>query len=177
MDFSNDLGDATPDTIASVPSNNSVPIWHSSVSSMSPAPPGNDYCQNPFFPSIPLNPHRKSSPASPRLNVGPTDLAVPKVAIPRLATHTSCRARRRSTRACEACRTRKSKCDGVRPTCGQCACHNNRCIYEDVKRIRDKKMLDVLAWRINRYETLLRNMEGDSDPATMRRIRQALKVC
>src|ERR1700733_6475575 len=29
--------------------------------------------------------------------------------------------RRKTTIACELCRVRKSKCDGVRPTCGPCS--------------------------------------------------------
>lgn len=179
MDPSNVLGDSTPDTNTSVPSNNSGnsgPVWLSSMSSMSPPPPENVYGQNPFFPPMPANRPWDNPPTSPRSNTGPADPVVHKVAIPRLAAPTSSRGRRRSARACEACRTRKTKCDGVRPTCGQCVYHNNPCIYEDVKRVRDQKMLDVLARRVDRYETLLRSLEGDSDPATVRRIRKALKV-
>lgn len=99
-----------------------------------------------------------------------------KVAIPRLAAPTTYRGRRRSARACEPCRQRKIKCDGVRPTCGQCAYHNNRCVYEDVKRVRDQKMLELLSKRAERYESLLRDLEGDVDAPTARRIRKALKV-
>lgn len=99
-----------------------------------------------------------------------------KVAIPRLAPPTTYRGRRRSARACEPCRQRKIKCDGVRPTCGQCAYHNNRCVFEDVKRVRDQKMLELLSKRAERYESLLRDLEGDVDAPTARRIRKALKV-
>ncbi|KAJ5471455.1 hypothetical protein N7530_008812 [Penicillium desertorum] len=75
------------------------------------------------------------------------------------------RRRRRSARACEACRKRKIKCDGSRPVCGQCVDHK-RCKYEDVKRVRDQKMLDILAHRVERYETLLRDLEGEVDAST-----------
>ena len=177
MNSSNVLGDSTPDTNTSVPSNNSGPVWLSSMSSMSPPPPENMYGQNPFYPPMPANPPWENPPASPRSTAGLADPAMHKVAIPRLAAPNSSRGRRRSARACEACRTRKTKCDGTRPTCGQCAYHKNRCTYEDVKRVRDQKMLDVLARRVDRYETLLRSLEGESDPATTRRIRKALKVC
>jgi hypothetical protein len=32
--------------------------------------------------------------------------------------------------ACDECRARKSRCDGIRPTCQSCAFHNVPCIYE-----------------------------------------------
>lgn len=116
---------------------------------------------------------------NPDQRAAPTDYASNnnnKVAIPRLAPPTTHRGRRRSVRACEPCRQRKIKCDGVRPTCGQCAYHNNRCVFEDVKRVRDQKMLELLSKRAERYESLLRDLEGDADAPTARRIRKALKV-
>ncbi|KAJ6012407.1 hypothetical protein N7522_002762 [Penicillium canescens] len=61
-----------------------------------------------------------------------------KVAIPRLAgSKAGFGGRRRSARACEHCRQRKTKCDGQRPTCGQCVKCNHQCSYEDVKRPKD----------------------------------------
>ncbi|KAJ5300463.1 sugar transporter [Penicillium atrosanguineum] len=174
MNSSNVLGDSTPDTNTSVPSSHTGPLWLSSMSSMSPPPPENIYGQNVFYPPMPANRSWENPSASPRSTARLADPAVHKVAIPRLAAPTGIRGRRRSARACEACRTRKTKCDGARPTCGQCAYHKNRCAYEDVKRVRDQKMLDVLARRVDRYETLLRSLEGESDPATTRRIRKAL---
>ena len=32
--------------------------------------------------------------------------------------------------ACDECRARKSRCDGVRPTCQSCTFHGVPCIYE-----------------------------------------------
>lgn len=165
-----------PDAASSVPSNNSG-VWMSSVGSMSPSLQENIYQGQPsLFPPILVNTPWENTPISPKTNAAP-GLSAPKVAIPRLSAPTATRGRRRSARACEACRTRKTKCDGVRPTCGQCTYHGNRCTYEDVKRVRDQKMLDVLARRVDRYETLLRSLEEESDPATTRRIRKTLKVC
>ncbi|CEJ55099.1 hypothetical protein PMG11_01376 [Penicillium brasilianum] len=145
--------------------------------------------------NFPLNSHvRNPSAHLPHLSyppaMGPSGFSNPdqrvapprgnvvnnKVAIPRLAAPTTSRGRRRSVRACESCRQRKIKCDGVRPTCGQCTYHNDRCQYEDVKRVRDQKMLELLAKRTERYESLLRDLEGDVDAPTARRIRKALKV-
>lgn len=112
---------------------------------------------------------------------GPIDNIPPvpanaKVAIPRLSAPSSTRGRRRSTRACEPCRQRKIKCDGARPACGPCAYHNNRCTYEDVKRIRDQKMLELLSQRVEGYENLLRGLESEVDETTGWKIRKALRV-
>src|SRR4051812_5021677 len=44
--------------------------------------------------------------------------------------------RRKTTVACEICRVRKSKCDGVRPTCGPCSRRKNmveECFYTEDK--------------------------------------------
>lgn len=103
--------------------------------------------------------------------------SAPKVAIPRLAgSETGFGGRRRSARACEPCRQRKIKCDGLRPSCGQCVYHNHRCSYEDVKRVRDQKRLGTLAKRVEAYESLLRELEGEVDLPTARQIRKVLQV-
>jgi hypothetical protein len=39
--------------------------------------------------------------------------------------------RRRALQACEACRTKKSKCDNERPSCGSCLQHGVECIYKN----------------------------------------------
>lgn len=122
----------------------------------------------PMVPSGFANPDQRVAPGNTASNN--------KVAIPRLAAPTTFRGKRRSARACEPCRQRKIKCDGVRPTCGQCAYHHSRCLYEDVKRVRDQKMLELLTKRTERYESLLRDLEGEVDAPTVRRIRRALKV-
>lgn len=101
----------------------------------------------------------------------------PKVAIPRLvAADAALHGRRRSARACEPCRQRKIKCDGTRPSCGQCVYHNHQCAYEDVKRVRDQKRLGSLAKRVEAYEALLRDLEAEVDLPTAKKIRKAMKV-
>ncbi|KAI8872651.1 hypothetical protein GQ42DRAFT_114687, partial [Ramicandelaber brevisporus] len=37
--------------------------------------------------------------------------------------------RKRLAQACQSCRGKKIRCDGVRPTCGPCAKHDARCEY------------------------------------------------
>jgi hypothetical protein len=176
MNHNSVLGNTTPDTTTSALPNSSDPVCLSSMSSMSP--PLNDLSgPNVLFPPMPSSQPWEGTLASPRLNAGPADPTVRKVAIPRLTALTASHRRRRSARACEACRTRKGKCDGVRPVCGQCAYHNKRCTFQDVKRVRDQKMLDTLVQRVDRYEALLRELEVGSDSATTRRIRKELMVC
>ncbi|CAI7638087.1 unnamed protein product [Penicillium manginii] len=98
-----------------------------------------------------------------------------KVAIPRITGPNVNRGRRRSARACEACRQRKIKCDGIKPTCGQCSYHNNQCSYEDIKRVREQKELQLLGHRVEHYEHLLRSLETEVEPHTARKIRKTLK--
>jgi GMP synthase, PP-ATPase domain/subunit len=133
--------------------------------------------------SVPQQPYPTPAPAqaisqymSAPSAAGSGNIA-PKVAIPRLAgSDALLHGRRRSARACEPCRQRKTKCDGIRPSCGQCSYHNHGCFYEDVKRVRDQKRLGYLVKRVDTYEALLRKLEGEVDPPTARKIKKALKV-
>jgi hypothetical protein len=116
---------------------------------------------NPFSPQTAVtaqvsqpNQSTASSSSSVRGSL-PPGAPAPKIAIPRLAADVP-HGRRRSARACEPCRQRKIKCDGLRPCCSQCTYHNHQCSYEDVKRVRDQKRLGSLAKRVEAYESLLR---------------------
>ena len=137
--------------------------------------------QQPYPTPTPFSPIQ--APTQPFSQYMPTPLTAgsgniaPKVAIPRLASSDALlHGRRRSARACEPCRQRKIKCDGIRPSCGQCAYNNHSCFYEDVKRVRDQKRLGSLVKRVDIYEALLREVEGEVDPLTARKIKKALKV-
>lgn len=170
-------------------SNNVGAYWAAPLSPGSSAPPPppqpNIYpSQHAIIPPIqpanspfnPYTPHTGLPTPGSIDNVPPPAQVNSKVAIPRLSAPSSARGRRRSARACEPCRQRKIKCDGIRPACGQCVYHNNRCTYEDVKRVRDQKMLELLSQRVERYESLLRSLEGEVDVSTGWRIRKALRV-
>ncbi|PYH91081.1 C6 transcription factor [Aspergillus ellipticus CBS 707.79] len=113
----------------------------------------------------------QSSSFSSREVSGPA----PKVAIPRTTSFSSQSQRRRSARACEPCRQRKIKCDGNKPVCRQCVDHNISCLYVDVKRIRDQKQLGFLGKRVENYEQLLQELEGQVDDGMARRIRRTIK--
>lgn len=159
-------------------------IWTSSMSPGPSAPPTVPIYpgHNPFFP--PIQPQVASANAwQPYSSTPASSIDQPspasnnnKVPIPRLAAPTAFHGRRRSARACEACRQRKIKCDGNRPACRQCVYHNQHCSYEDVKRVREQKQLELLTRRVGRYESLLRSLEGEVDAPTAARIRKALKV-
>lgn len=123
--------------------------------------------------SQPLQPNASFS-AVPGPVPGP---GLSKVAIPRLTPTDVSHGRRRSARACEPCRQRKIKCDGVRPSCSQCSFNKQQCFYEDVKRVRDQKRLGSLAKRVEAYESLLRDLESEVDLDTARKIRETIKVC
>lgn len=49
----------------------------------------------------------------------------------------------RVTHACESCRHRKTKCSGDRPRCKHCEDFHLTCTYEDGKRDRTRKSVDV----------------------------------
>ncbi|KAK4866858.1 hypothetical protein LT330_008021 [Penicillium expansum] len=136
--------------------------------------------QHPYPTPISFSPTQAPTQAFSQYMSAPPPSAgstTPKVAIPRLAgSDALLHGRRRSARACEPCRQRKIKCDGIRPSCGQCAYHNHSCAYEDVKRVRDQKRLGSLVKRVDKYEALLRELEVEVDPPTARKIKKALKV-
>ncbi|KAJ5632111.1 C6 transcription factor [Penicillium lividum] len=149
------------------------------------ASPRSSVAPQEFFYTTPFTPHTLISnsfptfgptPSASSTDIGHTPDLVPldKVAIPRLSSVSSAQARRRSARACESCRQRKTKCDGKRPTCGQCIYHNNRCVYEEVKRIRDENRIKSLTSRVEKYEKTLRSVETEVDGPTARKIRKVL---
>ncbi|CAI7596154.1 unnamed protein product [Penicillium glandicola] len=136
--------------------------------------------QHPYPTPIPFSPTQAPVQASPQYMVAASasgsGITAPKVAIPRLASSDAfLHGRRRSARACEPCRQRKIKCDGLQPSCGQCIYHNHTCSYEDIKRVRDQKRLGTLVKQVDAYEALLREIEGEVDIPTARKIKKALK--
>ncbi|KAJ6151771.1 C6 transcription factor [Penicillium chermesinum] len=123
-----------------------------------------------FSPSYQPPPAAFPSGAVPSSSPPPNKIAIPRIAAPSRPLQ-----RRRATRACEPCRKRKVKCDSKQPSCGPCTYASRRCVYEDVKRIRNEKKIDQLTKRVERYENLLRDLEGDVDSPTAHRIRRAIR--
>ncbi|KAL2841712.1 fungal-specific transcription factor domain-containing protein [Aspergillus pseudoustus] len=146
-------------------------MWRAGSISSNSAPPPVNYQLYPFTPYPDLNAAHPQFPP-PQQDTIPA----PKIAIPRATSAKTASQRRRSARACEACRQRKVKCDGGRPECRKCREHGLNCSYIDIKRIRDQKQLGVLSEKVERYEKLLRQLEHESDPVTTKRIRKALSA-
>lgn len=108
-----------------------------------------------------------ASPSAARLASNPVGTPTEgKVAIPRLpgvAQQSSAPDRNRVNHACEPCRKRKSKCDGVHPICSRCKNQGVDCIYADGKRERLKRSVFSLSPIHFRYFSF-----NTSIPHTMR---------
>jgi hypothetical protein len=46
------------------------------------------------------------------------------------------RARKRVSRACDRCRVKKDKCDGLQPRCSPCTTNNVECSYDPISKKR-----------------------------------------
>lgn len=101
-----------------------------------------------------------------------------RVPIPRLSNqHTDQKPGRRIARACDECRSRKSKCNGHRPICGQCTSAGlESCVYSDPKRSREQKALESANEQVARYECILREIYQEVDKRPAKKIKEAL-VC
>lgn len=153
------LSSGSPVSPQTTPHPSSAPIYSpSSLASANPLPPTH---QSPLAVSQPL-PNNARPPN--------------KVAIPRLSAPSKPTERHRAARACEQCRQRKVKCDGKRPTCGQCIYNKKQCAYEDVKRVRNEKRIDELTRQVERYENVLRDLEGEVDAPAAHKIRRTMRV-
>ncbi|RKP35442.1 hypothetical protein BJ085DRAFT_7887, partial [Dimargaris cristalligena] len=62
--------------------------------------------------------------------------------------------RQRVSRACDACRKKKVKCDGVSPICTNCQLLENVCTYKDTakKRGPPKGYIDAIESKLTRME-------------------------
>ncbi|RHZ68422.1 hypothetical protein CDV55_104398 [Aspergillus turcosus] len=68
----------------------------------------------------------------------------------------------RTTRACQPCRERKTKCDGSKPICKQCRRLNIACTYSSSKRERQQLEIECARLKIKVYESLLRQIYEES---------------
>ncbi|KAK4513684.1 uncharacterized protein ATC70_005688 [Mucor velutinosus] len=65
--------------------------------------------------------------------------------------------RKRLALACNVCRRKKIKCDGVKPTCGKCERFHQECTYTDVVKKRGPRQghIDLLEQRLRKMEELI----------------------
>ncbi|GKZ33606.1 hypothetical protein AbraIFM66950_003513 [Aspergillus brasiliensis] len=106
---------------------------------------------------------RKVPPLSQSASLGPPDAAIAgtagKVQIPRDRSRIVLASTQiRTSRACDACRQRKAKCNGRKPACTQCERFGIECRYSEQKRTQEKRELDMLRAAIKRHERMLQLM-------------------
>ncbi|KAL1963631.1 hypothetical protein VTN77DRAFT_7952 [Rasamsonia byssochlamydoides] len=126
--------------------------------------------------------YHPSLPSPRSLEGGPASAPIPsefKVPIPRLQRPTQLKAsvsseRQRVSHACEPCRRRKSKCDGVQPICSRCRDHELLCFYADGKRERLKRSAKSLVAKVTLYESLLIDLLPSLEPARQQAVRNAI---
>ena len=80
-----------------------------------------------------------------------------KAAIPRIPVEPR-QSHARISRACRTCRERKTKCDGGKPSCGQCLALNMACVYPLSRKEENKATLEQLMSQNEQYKTLLRSI-------------------
>ncbi|KAJ5901057.1 hypothetical protein N7504_007050 [Penicillium tannophilum] len=99
------------------------------------------------------------------------------VPIPRLPYRHKSMPTRRTARACDQCRLRKTKCDGEKPTCTQCASTGvDECFYSQTKQDKERTQLESANSKVDRYEQLLREISQEVDVSVARKITKALRL-
>lgn len=88
---------------------------------------------------------------------------------------------RHTTRACAVCRRRKTKCDGVEPTCGTCTVQGQECVWSqepDKRRTRDTTLaIEDLREKVARLERRFENHTVLVDPrGDWRKFSYAIRV-
>ncbi|QRV89881.1 Fungal specific transcription factor domain [Ceratobasidium sp. AG-Ba] len=71
-----------------------------------------------------------------------------------------------ATKACNGCRRRRCRCDGVHPVCGTCSFYGHECTWsqeEDARRPATKQLVESLRVRIRELETELSQTRASSE--------------
>ncbi|KAL2406452.1 hypothetical protein ABEF95_015578 [Exophiala dermatitidis] len=63
--------------------------------------------------------------------------------------------RLRVSHACEGCRLKKVRCNGVRPACGRCSSLSLECQYGFARFARTKQLIKDLTTKVEQYESIL----------------------
>ncbi|ORY32910.1 fungal-specific transcription factor domain-domain-containing protein [Naematelia encephala] len=98
------------------------------------------------------------NPAGPSTTVAPSSTSGSSNAVPK-------KRRTNVGKACEPCRRRRCKCDGVRPSCTTCAVYKDECYWEpreDYRKPLSRQQVQALTTRVQDLERLLR--EHGLDP-------------
>ncbi|KAF3919948.1 hypothetical protein AA313_de0205041 [Arthrobotrys entomopaga] len=68
----------------------------------------------------------------------------------------------RAAQACDACRTRKAKCDEGRPSCTFCRDNNTPCVYREVPPPKQDRTMIMIQERVSNIESMIVKQQGDS---------------
>ncbi|CAI7658084.1 unnamed protein product [Penicillium pancosmium] len=104
----------------------------------------------------------------------PSSTGPAKVAIPRSRSGIAPRYGRRVPRACESCRSRKTKCSGDTPVCRQCRELRISCQYPVGWKEKTKKQVEWLSEKTVDYENLLKDLGSLVESKTADRIKSLL---
>lgn len=99
-----------------------------------------------------------------------------RVPIPRLLNTRTQHKPGRTGRACDECRSRKAKCDGVKPACSFCVRQKTTCHYSEPKRKREQTELGLAKDRADSFEKVLREILEEVDLPVSKKIKRVL-VC
>ncbi|EWC46563.1 hypothetical protein DRE_04286 [Drechslerella stenobrocha 248] len=80
----------------------------------------------------------------------------------------------RAAQACDACRTRKAKCDEGRPACSFCKDNNSPCVYREVPPPKQDRTMIMIQERVQNIEQLMLKQQGDLTVVTL--LKQILEV-
>ncbi|KAJ5982206.1 hypothetical protein N7451_012306 [Penicillium sp. IBT 35674x] len=100
-----------------------------------------------------------------------------RIPIPRIPNRHKDLQTRRTAHACDECRSRKTKCDGDKPRCAQCASAGvDECVYSQSQQDKERKQLESANSEVDRYEGLLREISQEVDVSVARKISKALRL-
>ncbi|KAG9095508.1 hypothetical protein FS749_010316 [Ceratobasidium sp. UAMH 11750] len=71
-----------------------------------------------------------------------------------------------ATRACNGCRRRRCKCDGVHPTCGTCTFYGHECSWsreDDARRPATKQLVETLRTKIQVLEAEVARLQAQTN--------------
>ncbi|QSS55096.1 C6 transcription factor [Histoplasma capsulatum var. duboisii H88] len=105
---------------------------------------------------------------------GDAKIAIPRLQRPAQNQPSAALERQRVSHACDPCRKRKSKCDGLRPVCSRCRDQEITCVYLDGKREKLKRYTKNNAAKVAAYEQLLCDILPHQTPEMQQTIRNTL---
>ncbi|OAX83927.1 hypothetical protein ACJ72_01718 [Emergomyces africanus] len=126
------------------------------------------------FTNIFVEPTESASHSLPSPTRVESKIAIPRLQRPGHSQPSPTGERQRVSHACDPCRKRKSKCDGLRPVCSRCRDQEVTCVYLDGKREKLKRYTKNNAAKVVAYEKLLYDILPHQKPEMQQTIRNTL---